>query len=287
MIRVVKFSGGLGNQLFEYCFYLFLKNKYPRDRVYWDSDAYLSYTLHYGFEMPAIFPATGCEAYPFIKKIIASEKLRKHLVKRIYEKQASTFDPDIRSSSRLIKYYEGYWQTEKYFLPLAEQVREKLTFREDRIKSENKAIAAEMKKENSISLHLRLGDYQNNPEARKVHGDICTQTYYRNAIEKMRQLFPEGFHLYLFSDEPERLSEIIPTEGLKITTITNNRGTDSWQDMYLMSSCSHHIIANSSFSWWGAWLNPNPDKVVITPSKWFNTMPAPDMVPENWIRLGV
>lgn len=90
-------------------------------------------------------------------------------------------------------------------------------------------------------------------------------------------------HFFLFSDDPAWVKENISVENAVV--VNWNQGADSWQDMYLMSLCRHHIIANSSFSWWGAWLNPREDKLVIAPYRWYNDRIAPDILPEGWIAL--
>jgi len=123
------------------------------------------------------------------------------------------------------------------------------------------------------------------PEAKAMHGGICSLDYYHKAIDFIRQRLGSNICFYLFSDDVNWMEENLQLENRCI--IDWNQGEDSWQDMYLMSCCRHHIIANSSFSWWAAWLNPNKSKIVLTPNKWFNHTDAVGIVPESWIKIPV
>jgi len=134
---------------------------------------------------------------------------------------------------------------------------------------------------NSVSIHFRRGDYVTNPLTSQHHG-VCSNKYYQDAISLLKSKISQP-HFFLFSDEPEWLkTNVSLQEPFRI--IDNNPG---YVDLYLMSNCKHNIIANSSFSWWGAWLNNNPDKIVIAPHKWFNEpgINTYDLIPETWIRL--
>lgn len=118
-----------------------------------------------------------------------------------------------------------------------------------------------------------------------MHGGICSLDYYHKAIDFIRQRLDNNICFYLFSDDINWVEENLQLENRCI--IDWNQGEDSWQDMYLMSCCRHHIIANSSFSWWAAWLNPNKNKIVLTPNKWFNHTDAVGIVPKSWIKIPV
>lgn len=140
-----------------------------------------------------------------------------------------------------------------------------------------------MKNKNTVSIHIRRGDYENDPEAKFVLGGICTLDYYKKSIEYLNERIEQPYYC-LFSNNPEWTQENFAF--LKNSLIIDwNLNKESWQDMMLMSMCRHNVIANSSFSWWGAWLNRNPDKIVIAPSKWFNIYEAADIVPDQWVRI--
>ena len=115
-----------------------------------------------------------------------------------------------------------------------------------------------------------------------TYGGLCTVEYYENAIRYVRERYPQAV-FYVFSDDLDWVRENIPSAG-KMVFVDWNRGKDSWQDMFLMSKCHHNILANSSFSWWGAWLNTHPEKLVIAPERWANC-PAPDALPDGWVRI--
>jgi hypothetical protein len=138
---------------------------------------------------------------------------------------------------------------------------------------------ATIEETNSVSIHIRRGDFLLEEEK---FGNICTPQYYGKAITEIgRRVETPVF--FFFSDDMKWVRE-----NMRIPHpyyIDWNRGKDSWQDMFLMSKCKHHIIANSTFSWWGAWLNPSPQKVVVTPGRFLNNMDTPDLIPDSWVKV--
>ncbi len=178
---------------------------------------------------------------------------------------------------------QGYWQSFKYF-----DNEDKILKKELTIKNEpdaiNKNWIAELHKEESVALHVRRGDYVNNPTANAIHG-TCTPEYYNNAIKLILEKVNNP-SFYIFTDDPEwaenNISIPSPTKVIK-----HNLGKNDYEDLRLMFHCKHFIIANSSFSWWGAWLSNNPSKIVIAPSKWFSidSIPSEDRIPSSWLRL--
>lgn len=178
-------------------------------------------------------------------------------------------------------FLEGYWQSEKYFEPIANQIRADFTLKQE-FDGKNKEVQKLMQSTNSISLHIRRGDYVSNVHAQKVHG-LCDINYYEEAMKILETKEHGNINYFVFSDDlawaKENLSSKYP-----LHFIDNNAGKDSYKDILLMSYCQHNIIANSSFSWWGAWLNPNPDKMVIAPKKWFGSYQVnlDDMFPLKW-----
>jgi hypothetical protein len=133
---------------------------------------------------------------------------------------------------------------------------------------------------NSISLHIRRGDYVSNRAVAKKHG-LCSLDYYYSAIELIRAKVPNP-SLFVFSDDLDWARQNIKT-SLPISFIANNKRDESYKDMYFMTQCKHNITANSSFSWWGAWLNASPNKLVICPKRWFlDRSNVSDLIPPNW-----
>jgi hypothetical protein len=179
-------------------------------------------------------------------------------------------------------YLMGYWQSEKYFSAISEQIREDFSFRLA-INNQNTQLAFKISQHNAVSLHIRRGDYANNPTVTATHG-LCPISYYHNAIEYIAHRVKQPY-FFIFSDDIVWAKENLKMD-LHSTYIDHNQGAESYNDMRLMSLCRHHIIANSSFSWWGAWLNPNIDKIAIAPKQWFvKDVNTQDLIPKDWVRL--
>lgn len=179
-------------------------------------------------------------------------------------------------------YLVGYWQSERYFSDYAQTIRDDFTFKLP-ISDENTTLAGHIKKNNAVSLHVRRGDYVNNPSTAAHHG-VCSIAYYQDAIRYIVDRSGPVV-LYIFSDDPQWVRANLQVK-VPCVYVDHNRGPSSYVDMQLMSLCNHHIIANSSFSWWGAWLNPNAGKIVVAPKNWFaKPMHTQDLLPSDWIRL--
>lgn len=180
-------------------------------------------------------------------------------------------------------YLQGYWQSEKYFSEIADVLREDFKFRQP-LSEINAQWADKITQCHSISLHIRRGDYVSNPMTHKVHG-VCQLDYYYRAIEYITSLIDDPV-FFVFSDEAEWAKSNLEISH-PVYYVENNTGQESYNDMRLMSLCRHHIIANSTFSWWGAWLNNSPEKIVIAPQKWFATSDKDDsdLIPKTWIRI--
>lgn len=133
----------------------------------------------------------------------------------------------------------------------------------------------------TVSIHIRRGDYLSQ-QFSAGFGNCCPLAYYREAIHYMKT-YLDDITFVLFSDDMDWVKMNLPLDNA--IYVDHNHGVDSWQDMYLMSMCQHNIIANSTFSWWGAWLNDNTDKIVIAPKRWWSSIENDDVVPESWIRM--
>ncbi|MDP1949141.1 MAG: alpha-1,2-fucosyltransferase [Nitrospirota bacterium] len=180
-------------------------------------------------------------------------------------------------------YLDGYWQSSKYFESCAAEIREEFTFSSDLL-DKNLELARLIGQVNSVSIHIRRGDYVASQATSKVLGFVGLE-YYKLA---MRRIFNEvsAPWFFVFSDD---LAWAKNNLGLsdRVTFVDHNRGATSYKDMRMMGLCQHHIIANSSFSWWAAWLNPSPVKIVIAPQRWFSSgdLDARDLLPDGWIKL--
>lgn len=179
-------------------------------------------------------------------------------------------------------YLHGYWQSERYFTNISGHIRE--AFQTIPAPSvENAAIAERVAATSSISLHVRRGDYL----ALGAHG-VCSEAYYNAALDHIAPQLGMAPTVFVFSDDPQWAHDNLPLPFEKVVVDINGPETD-YEDLRLMSLCDHNIIANSSFSWWGAWLNPNPDKIIAAPATWFAAkgMQNPDILPESWQRITV
>jgi hypothetical protein len=180
-------------------------------------------------------------------------------------------------------YLEGYWQSEKYFKDI-----ETIILREFFVKikpdSINKQIADTIGSVNAISLHIRRADYVTSMTTNETHGTCSTEYYLRAADMIARQV--SSPHFFVFSDDPIWVKENIMLDH-PMTFVTNNKDDRNYEDLRLMTICRHHIIANSTFSWWGAWLCLNPKKIVIAPKVWFRKFVGDtrDLIPNSWIRI--
>jgi hypothetical protein len=191
------------------------------------------------------------------------------------------YDPDTNKLSDDI-YLEGHWPSEKYFRDIKH-----IIYKEFTLKSEMDTYHQNLKKQienvESVSVHIRRGDYISNPIVNQIHG-TCSLDYYYNAMKVITKKIVNP-HFFIFSDDPEWVYE-----NFKIpytTTIVRRDDQKDYEDLLLMSKCKNHIIANSSFSWWGAWLNPREDKLVISPAKWYRgaDYDTRDLLPDSWITI--
>ncbi|MDR0428165.1 MAG: alpha-1,2-fucosyltransferase, partial [Dysgonamonadaceae bacterium] len=149
------------------------------------------------------------------------------------------------------------------------------------LSSKSKELYDIIKEENSISIHIRRGDYLSSSNINYV-GNICNITYYIEAIKKIEQMV-ENPVFFIFSNDIKWAQENLQLANVHY--IDWNKKEDSWQDMFLMSKCKHNIIANSTFSWWRAWLNQYVEKIIISPDLFYNGEKATDLIPESWIKI--
>ncbi|MGL5056252.1 MAG: alpha-1,2-fucosyltransferase [Fusobacteriaceae bacterium] len=288
-IKIVKFHGGLGNQMFQYCFYKRLS--FENKDVFSDLSFFKKFEAHNGFELERIFNIklrlmdSKLELFLISKDKIS--KIRRSFFKKIKKFKIHTFsdtfyDEEILKDKTETIFYEGYWQSEKYFKNIEDEIKTEFIF--PQINEENNLkILDKIKKENSISIHVRRGDYIGHPQL----DGLASIKYYEKAIEyiKKRVHNPKFF---IFSNDLLWCKDNLPLTENEYIAVEGNSKEKSFRDLQLMSQCKHNIIPNSSFSWWGAWLNKNPQKIVIAPKKWFTCKSEfryDDIVPKDWIKL--
>ena len=289
-MRIVKVIGGLGNQMFQFALYKALQERFPEEHILLDLHCFNGYHKHHGFEIGRVFQAEyetatlsdiAKLAYPYpnflswrigsrilpIRKTMLKEKQNLSIEKQLFDKTKDT-------------YYDGYWQHCYYFNDCKSLIQKTYSFPPfDNEKDRN--IAKQSTNCESVAIHVRRGDYIKD----KIFKNICTIEYYIAAIQEMyARLSPDIF--YIFSNDitwcRQYLEQYIKNP---IVYIDWHSETDSFRDMQLMSMCKHHIIANSSFSWWGAWLHEGNDHFVICPNKWTNLDNLCSPALESWIKI--
>lgn len=181
-------------------------------------------------------------------------------------------------------YLHGYWQSEKYFLDIREQLVSEFQPNAP-LSGKNKLVADQMIGCEAVSVHIRRGDYLSDSKTAEVHGH-CSIDYYQHAFDIIKDSVVNP-HFYFFSDDIDWVKNNFKING--DATYIDHNSDCGYEDIRLMSMCRHHIVANSSFSWWGAWLGKNPEKIVLAPGKWFKTndLDTRDLLPVNWRSLDV
>lgn len=291
MRPIIYLQGGLGNQMFQYAFFLAIKEQYPNAIC---CSSLISGKDHNGYELKRLFNIKCTQSIILLyiaklfRRLIYKKQhnvinLLNHFnVALIKDSIPSHYMPNLfASSNKFYTFFLGYWQTEKYFKNIENKIRLAFRFNENMLSEKSKITAKEIKNSNSVSIHVRRGDYLYS-QYQSLYGNICTISYYHKAIQLIQQKYKRTL-FFVFSDDIEWVKKNLKIDNAKYIDFNNNY--DSWQDMYLMSLCKHNITANSSFSWWGAWLNPNINKTVICPSRFINSLEKSDIVPNSWIKI--
>lgn len=247
--------GGLGNQMFQYALAIALRAK--GHRVFFNNAMYGIAQMHNGYELDRVF---GVEE-KMVPANVVNSTLARTLVR--FHPTCLVASDSLKYNDMLIhkpkRFINGYWQDERYFKNVAVEVKD--AFRFKHIDDRNLDIAKEMYNCNSVSLHVRRGDYAT------FGMSLMNKDYYFRTVEYVKACV-DAPRFYIFSDDTEESEKIAKDMGIDYSLICHNTGNDSYKDMFLMSQCKHNIIANSSFSWWGAWLNMNGDKIVVAPKVW-------------------
>lgn len=269
---IIQLMGGLGNQLQQYALYRkFVRlGREARLDISWFHDiekekenkdiTERKLELDY-FDRLIYETSTKEEKAELIGNDGITGKLRRRLLPlSIHQFQESKmYHPELLSLDNV--YISGYFACEKYYADILYDLREKIQFPVSG-NPLNRQISEEMQGCSSVSVHVRRGDYLNS-ENRAMFGDICTDAYYQGAMDVIRKAVPDA-HFYIFSDDIPYVRE--KYQGKEYTIVDINHGKDSFYDMWLMSNCRHNICANSTFSFWGARLNGNFDKIMIRPT---------------------
>lgn len=286
---VIKLKGGMGNQMFQYAFGKALEESAERAGnpidLLFDTTAYTNPgkkdTLR-----PYLLPVLNTHARVASDKIALQtrnpygiiSKILRRVSAKLKPENSGYFDPSLLQPPYK-NYYEGYWQSEKYFLPIAERIRREFTLRHPLGRPAQVMYERIVSDPNAVSIFYRRADYVGH----KMF-DIGEQEYQQRAITRMHELIP-GCRFYVMSDDIEWVKENaeLPADSVFVSS----KEIPPQEEQRLAAVCKHHIIPNSTFAWWGAWLDQSPDKIVIAPRDWVrgNSDEFRDIIPEDWLRV--
>ena len=284
---VVRLRSGLGNQMFQYAFFTQMQHWYGKENVKLDMDTY-HWKVHHGRELDKVFNINLDEdAIPVsisLKMADVGYSLKNRILRRLRGKKHACYvfwkDLSYDDYKRLPDdvYLEGYWNEERYFDAVSEHIRSIYKFPEP-TDHQNKSCLENITNSCSVGIHVRRGDYKNYPKTLPM----CSVSYYSEAVELLKaKNQKQQLRFFVFSDDLDWCKANLSfLENVQF--VGHNVKNNSYKDMMLLSACKHQIMANSTFSWWAAWLNPNPDKLVIYPSsvsKTYATMPS------QWVCAG-
>ena len=270
------FTDGLGNQMFQYALYLALRHRGRNSKI--NTGIITRNIIHNGFELCDVFNIEREKlSFAWTGSFVGGVTIfiYRYLGKLLcYKQNIDEFSDEVFSTRK--PFLTGFWQDVRYFNEVQQEVREAFGFRG--LDAENLQIAKDMQSCESVSLHIRRGDYLKN-----ANYQVCTPEYYKGAIDRIKGQVDTPL-FYIFSDDLQWSEDFVKSLGIRYKLVGLNRGKNSYKDMYLMTQCHHNIIANSSFSWWGAWLGNQPAKIVVCPNIWLHGHKM-DPCPEVWTRI--
>lgn len=291
-MKIVNIKGGLGNQMLQYALAYKLKKLHPSEEVLIDLTSFKGYKWHV-YELKYVFDVDiPVASFGKLLKVTCPFSLntrlggymraiynRLHLNKREYvEDGHSGYDEEVFK----IKgdcYYDGYWTNQKYFVDIREDILNIFSFRRQ-IDEKNQTLLNDIKSTNSVSIHVRRGNYL----LFDKYKGICEIDYYQRAIDYINTNVVNP-HFFVFSNDMDWCKENLTDMLKNYTFVGNNSGMSNYIDLQLMSNCKHNIIANSTFSWWGAWLNQNEGRIVVSPKKWLNLEMKDTPLLDEWIKM--
>jgi hypothetical protein len=283
---ITRIIGGLGNQLFQYAAGAALADSLGTS-LKLDLSAYGHpgernfdlQKLEIPFEAAKEEEISPFQDFSMLKR--AFVRLRPPHLRGLYKEPHFQHDPHFLHAPDGT-YLKGYWQSWKYVEPIASLLRKYYRVRTPYIEKVG-ALEKRMRGNISISVHIRRGDFTN-PAAIDYNG-VLPASYYNQALAMIREKFPKA-EIFFFSDDINWVRSNLQTD-LPHTFVSGVLSNTSLEDFHLMQQCKHQVIANSSFSWWAAWLNPNQEKTIIAPRQWFaaKRLDTRDLIPTNWIRI--
>jgi hypothetical protein len=291
---VIKIFGGLGNQMFQYAFGKALSRKLKTD-LYLDLTWFENNTTSTIREFQLdlfntdyfIADVRTINSYkPLIYKVLNIALIHLNLgtlqVPKYFIENRFSFNYRVNLIDKNC-YVNGYWQSEKYFIGYKNELIKEFELKGILLEDLNKSLLNQIENTESVALHIRRSDFNTNRN-KNIHGTLPS-TYYQESMKFMDSNFKDPYY-FIFSDDIEWAKKFIDNKSKNLHFVSKN---PNYIDLYLNSKCKHNIIANSSFSWWGAWLNSNPKKNVIAPKIWFAEKKLNeqtiDLIPDTWIRI--
>lgn len=272
-MKIVVFQAGLGNQIFQYEYYLYLKSQFPKEKFY---GFYPSRGLksHNGLELNRWFDVKLPQATGVSNLIAKSLYWMAKVFFRLNVQPPFTDNDWYRMPDSIL--YLGFWQDKKYMLSVGlPEFKSNLKLDED-----NANYLNMMNETNSVAVHVRRGDYTDS-NIQHIYGNIGTLDFYHEAIHIIKQKVANP-HFFFFSDDPEYVKNNFHEENMEV--VSSNSGNRSFFDLYLMAHSKNMIIPNSTFSCWAAYLNKN-NPLVVCPKKWRNDKPSPPVTLDSWIKI--
>lgn len=284
---IVNLKGGLGNQMFQYAFgrALAIKNNdvlkldtRSLDQAKKLGNIYRPFSLelfHIQKDLASLSDITLCQ-----KPQSLLVKIKTKIINTLWGDQSNLFKPEYLNQTGNL-YLDGYFQSPRYFDSIKDILLNEFTLTSPLPEAGTK-ILDQIKTNQAVSIHVRRGDYQSNPIVKKQFGS-CSQDYYLKAVNKI-QTEIKNAKFFIFGDDISWIKNNLKLPSNSV--FVSDLNLKDAEELVLMSHCQHNIIANSSFSWWAAWLNQNPTKVVIAPTPWFDTIKYDrELLPSSWIQL--
>lgn len=287
-MKIVKIKSGLGNQMFQYAFAKTLESL-TGESVTIDLSQYKIEHLHNGFELARLFNIDLKEAPKETVELLSTipDSFIKRIQRKFFTKPTHYIENESVFNSNVFEiqsscYFEGYWQSEQYFYPIKNKIIDLFEFKQP-LNHSTERLCSQID-DSTVSMHIRRGDYL---LGMNRNLNLCTLDYY-NAAVTLLQSYKSINKIIIFSDDIPWCQKNLEFKNIELIFVDWNKNEDSWQDMYLMSKCHHNIISNSSFSWWGAYLNQHWDKMVIAPAQWNKKQKRNlRILPSDWTSLPV
>ena len=287
---IIRLKGGLGNQMFQYALYRQLKalgknvkiddvNGFKEDR---QREPVLGEVFGIEYDRATPLEVTDItdsrmDIFNRIRRKLFGRKSREYI------DRIGRYDEEVLGLNDA--YLNGYFQSDRYFTDndVIMQLKNEFYIKPDQVftTEESWALYRDIQQTESVSIHVRRGDYLE-PGTVETYGGICDTDYYKRAIDRMISEHPDS-EFYVFTSDKEWCEKNV--SGSRFHAVDTGEENEDAADLLLMSLCKHHILANSSYSWWSAWLNDEPDKTVLVPPRWLNNEDNPDIYTEHMIRV--